>query len=135
MTDTQKSPQTYASLRAGYNNVCPSNSTRSQFKLPPFSRKILDARQRGQHPDHGCLFCTFGWSESPSCKWCFCLPTDAQIESFDCKFCAGLDVFLFAKGHVETRAYQFAKHLQQYQADKILISFGEGFSRYVGALN
>jgi hypothetical protein len=135
MTHTQKSPQKSQFLRAG-NTMNPSLKLNSNpLKLPPYSRKILEARQRGGHPEHGCLFCTFGWSETPPCKWCFLLPTDAQIESCDCRFCAGLDVFLLAKGHIETRAYQFAKHLQQYQADKILISFGEGFFRYVGVLN
>jgi hypothetical protein len=129
-----KSPQKSQFLRAGNATNSSSKFNSNYVKLPPYSRKILEARQRGEHPDHGCLFCNFGWTESPSCKWCFCLPNDVQIESFDCRFCAGLDVFLFAKGHIETRAYQFAKHLQHFQADKILISFGEGFSRYLGAL-
>jgi hypothetical protein len=130
-----KSPQKSQFLRAGNTTNPRSKFNLNQLKLPPFSRKILEARQRGQHPDHGCLFCTFGWTESPSCKWCFSLPTDVQIESCDCRFCAGLDVCLFAKGQVETRAYQFAQHLQQFQVDKILISVGEGFFRYVGVLN
>jgi hypothetical protein len=135
MFNQRKSPEIRENFEAGYVNQPSFNSNRNKLKLPPYGRKILEARQAGQHPDHGCLFCNFGWSESPPCKWCFCLPTDVQIESFDCRFCAGLDVFLFAKGHIESRVYEFAKHLQQFQADKILISFGEGFFRYVGTFN
>lgn len=135
MSLQKNSPQNREILRAKATTFDKLNCTAKPQSHLPYSRQILQARRRGEHPDHGCLFCTFGWPDKAPSQWCFCLPADVQIENFDCRFCAGLDVLLFAKGHIESRAYQFAAHLQAFQADKVLISFGEGFSRYVGGFN
>lgn len=132
MIHQKNNPQNRETLGAKATIFDNRDCTAKPQALLPYSRQILNARKRGEHPFHGTLFCNFGWPNCPPRQWCFCLPTNVQIESLDCAFCAGLDVLIFAKGYVENRAYQFASHLQQFSVDKILISFGEGFFRYAG---
>jgi hypothetical protein len=101
--------------------------------LPPFSLNILEARKRGEHPYHGCLWVQFDWPKLAISKWCFCVPAGLRIDNLNLSFVAGLDLLICGAGQLETRVYELANQLRKFNPDKVLISFGYGYSNFIGS--